>query len=57
MVCPNKDFSVNYHKFEKIVNDLYKPKSFQSEDDRLSELNNFGRKELTEGFLEEESFD
>jgi len=39
------DFSIGKEKFDKIVDDMYgKPKKqFQSEDDRLSELNNLGR--------------
>ena len=48
--CLNCGFVISNEKFEKIVNDLYKPKKFQSDDDRLSELNNLGRKEVTEDF-------
>lgn len=38
-------FSIGKEKFDKYVDDMYgKPKQqFQSEDDRLAELNNLGR--------------
>jgi hypothetical protein len=47
-------FKISQEKFEKIVGDMYKPKTksteYQSEDDRLSELNNYGRNKVSEDF-------
>lgn len=43
--CLNGDFKCSYLKFEEIVNSIYKPNKFKSEEDNLSELNNYGHKE------------
>lgn len=47
-------FTISQEKFEKIVNDMYKPKSqsteFMTESERLHELNNYGRKPRSEDF-------
>lgn len=37
-------FSISYEKFNKIVNDEYKPKKYKTFDDNLSDLNNLDRK-------------
>lgn len=53
MACSKCIFSINKEKFEKIVNDLYKPytKSKDSiSDDNLSELNNLGHEKVAEDF-------
>lgn len=47
-------FSIKKQKFDSIVADKYAPKKFQSEDERLGELNNLGRKEITEYFSDSE---
>ena len=44
------DFRIGKEKFEKIVNDLYKPKNRPSFNDNLSELNNLGREVIAEDF-------
>lgn len=54
---PLCDFSIGNKKFDEVVNSLYKPKKFQSGEDRLSELNNFGRKEITEDFSDSSHLD
>lgn len=52
--CDKCPFRISAKKFDEIVNSLYKKPNFISDTDRLSELNNFGRTEMTEGFLEDE---
>lgn len=44
------DFTISEEKFDKIVNDMYRPNKFQNEDERLEELNNFGREKVTQDF-------
>ena len=48
MGCPACDFTISKEKFEKIVNDLYQPKKYRSEEQNLSDLNNLGRKEISD---------
>jgi hypothetical protein len=50
--CTKCDFKISKTKFESVVNSLYKGRQPStetlSEDQRLSELNNYGRKSLYE---------
>jgi len=50
--CTKCIFSINKVKFDEIVSDKYKPKREQTEEERLFELNNFDRKEISESFLD-----
>lgn len=46
-------FSINKPKFEKIVNDLYKPKPKRCNfEDNLSQLNNLGHDTIEEDFID-----
>ena len=60
-VCSRIDctFTIRQKKFEKIVNDLYKPKSQRLAffDENLSELNNLGREEVAEDFSDSKFLD
>ena len=50
-------FSINKQKFDSIVADKYQPKKLRTEEENLSELNNFGRKEITEDFTDSNFLD
>ena len=50
MECDTCDFRISKEKFEKIVNDLYKPKKNLVSKDNMEELNNLGHKKITEDF-------
>lgn len=43
-------FIISKTKFNHIINKKYNKQNYQSEDQRLSELNNLGRKEVSEDF-------
>ena len=48
------DFKISKVKFDEVVSSLYKPKQrsteYQTADERLSELNNYGRERVSEDF-------
>lgn len=53
MKCESCDFRISNKKFEEIVNKMYKPHTYpheRNEETALGELNNLGRKEVTEDF-------
>ena len=52
LIC---DFTISKEKFDKIVGDLYKPKSQRTETDNLSELNNLGH-DLVSGDFSDSPF-
>jgi hypothetical protein len=51
-VCTTCDFEIRKEKFNTIVNDKYQPRKCVTFEQNLGELNNLGRKEITEGFLD-----
>ena len=51
------DFKISNEKFESIVNSLYKPQKRRTEDENLADLNNLGRKEITEDFSDSHFLD
>lgn len=54
--CTKCIFSINKSKFDSIVSDKYQPK-FRSETDNLSDLNNLGRKPVSEDFSDSNYLD
>lgn len=50
--CPDKscDFKISESRFKKIFAPKTKSTAYQSEDERLSELNNYGRNKVSEDF-------
>lgn len=51
--CKTCPFLISHAKFEKIIADMYKRKEtdyLDDPDERLSELNNYGRKPMSEDF-------
>jgi hypothetical protein len=48
--CSKCIFSINKPKFDSIVAQKYAPKQYRTEEQNLSDLNNLGRKEITEDF-------
>lgn len=50
-------FSINKPKLDSIVADKYQPKRRRTEEENLSDLNNLGRKEITEDFSDSNFLD
>lgn len=50
--CTKCIFSINKEKFDSIVSDKFSKKREPTEEERLSELNNLGRGEVSESFLD-----
>lgn len=44
------EFKIGDAKFTQIINDMYKPRKVMTDEQRLSELNNYGRKKITDDF-------
>lgn len=47
------DFLISEEKFNQVVNNLYKPKSYKIPDDNMSALNNLGRRPYSEDYSDE----
>jgi hypothetical protein len=49
--CTKCIFSINKEKFDSIVSDKYTKRREPTQEEKLSELNNLGRKEVSESFF------
>lgn len=56
-LCIACDFKISKERFEVVLKDMFTKKKPQSDDERLSELNNFGRPEVAEDFSDSPALD